>query len=326
MNALVGFLKHFFTSALHKEKRDWEIIFYCLGTSCLFWFLHSMGKVYQHPVRVPVVFQYPAGQVLPISSLPQHISVLAEGRGWDLARTMLVWDHKPIRIPIKRPLETTWMLPQSWNKLVKNNLPLVRVEAVLEDTLFCRFDRIEKKLVGLYVDLKDIQLKSGYQIASPIVITPRFIEFSGAATLVRSLPDQLPVRIDARNISQNFDKNISIDFSDEYPKNELLSYVEESVNVQFSVRPTLEEELQVPIHLKNENLYPGLKLIEREAMVTFLISERDKALLRQDDFEVVADLETFNAADSTVVVKLVSKPNFVSDVQLGTQKTKVYAP
>lgn len=326
MNALVGFLKHFFTSALHKEKRDWEIIFYCLGTSCLFWFLNSMGKVYQHPVRVPVVFQYPTGQVLPISSLPQHIAVLAEGRGWDLARTMLDWDRKPIRIPIKRPLETTWMLPQSWNKLVKNNLPLVKVEAVLEDTLFCRFDRIEKKLVGLYVDLKDIQLKPGFQISSPVLISPRFIEFKGAATLVKSLPDQLPVKIDARNIDQNFDKNVPLDFSEEYPKNELLSYGQESVNIQFSVRPSLEEELQIPIVLKNGHLHPGLILKERKVMITFLVSEKEKPLLQPDDFEVVADMETFNPADSTVSVEVISKPKFVSDVQLGTKKTKVYAP
>lgn len=326
MNALIGFLRHFFVSAIHKEKREWEIIFYCLGTAFLFWFLNAMGKVYQYPIKVPVEFQYSKNNILPLSSLPKTIDVLVIGSGWELARTKINWDRKPVLIPVKNPLETSWLIPMGWSRKVREVIPGVQVEAVLSDTIFCRFDRIEIKKVGLYVDLKDIQLKPGFQISSPVVINPRFIEFKGAAALIKNLPETLPVKIDARNINQSFDQNIKLDFSEEYPENELLTHELEIVNIQFSVRPSLEEEIDIPISLINSSAQPHLVLMERKVLVTFLVSQKDKPLIKVEDFEVVADMETFNKTDSTVSVRLIRKPNFVSDVQLGTEKTKVYAP
>ena len=59
--------------------------------------------------------------------------------------------------------------------------------------------------------------------------------------------------------------------------------------------------------------------------VSFLVSEKDKQLIKPTDFQVVADIQSFNPADSTVEVVLKKKPDFVSDVQVGISKTKVYA-
>lgn len=326
MNALVGFLRHLVVSAFHKDKRDWEIIIYCLGTASLFWLLNSMGKVYQYPIRIPVTFQYGSEKVISIASLPKNLEVMVTGTGWNLARIMLDWEKKPMRIHIKKPLETQYLIPQNWQPKLAGMFPSIKVESVLGDTIFCRFDRIEKRMVGLYVDLKDIKLKPGFQISSPIILTPRFIEFEGAASLVSQLPHMLPLKIDASNINQSFDQNIPVDFSEEYPRNELLTYSQEAINVKFSVRPSLEEELQLPIQLINSQLQPKLLLMERKVLVTFLISEKEKPYLKPEDFEVIADMETFNPADSTVLVSVRKKPEFVSDVQLGTVKTRVYAP
>lgn len=326
MNYLVGFFKHLIYSALHKDKRDWEIIFYSTGTACLFWFLHSMGKVYHHPIDVPVEFIFPRETVLPVASLPKNISVQVSGTGWNLARNMFDWDQKTMKIQIRRPLETDWLLPQNWKNKMKDMLQDVQIEHVLEDTIFCRFDKIERKQVGLYADLQYIQLKPGFQISSPVVISPTFVEFSGAASIIRKLPNMIPVKVDARNISQSFDQNVALQIADEYPKNELLQYQQDVVNVRFSVRPNLEEEWQLPITLINTQNNPKLVLRERKVMATFLISEADKSHVRPEDFEIVADMETFNPADSTVLVTVRKKPAYVSDVQLGTSKTRVYAP
>ena len=324
-NLVVRFLQHFYHAALHKDKHDWEIISYCILTACLFWFLNAMGKTYRHQVSVPVRFEYPQATILPITSLPQTIEVKVEGRGWDIAREIWGWDPKLFNFKVSRPLEIEYAVPQKWLGKLRDMLPAVKVESVVNDTIFMRFDKIEKKLVGLYIDLQDIQLKTGYQISSPIQITPRFVEFKGAASRLRNLPSQLPVKIDARNVSESFDKNITLDFSHDFPRNELLNYNQDVVNVQFSVRPSLEEEMAVPLEVENQASYPNLYLREHKVVLTFLISERDKRLVRPQDFAVVASMETFNPADSTVEVKLVRKPDFVSDVQLGIKKTRAYA-
>ena len=59
--------------------------------------------------------------------------------------------------------------------------------------------------------------------------------------------------------------------------------------------------------------------------LTFLISEKDKVALKPEEFEVVADFQSFNPADSTVMVNLSKSPKAVSDVQINIKKTRVYA-
>ena len=325
MNQFVGFLQHFYTSALRKDKHDWEIISYCVGTAALFWFLNAMGKVYHHQISIPIHYQYAGKSYLPVESLPEKIEVNVVGKGWDLAREIWSWEPKVQRINIGKPMEVKYLIPSDWLPNLKTLLPVVQVEGVSTDTIFCRFDRIEKKLVGLYVDLQDIKLQEGYQISSPVQISPRYIEFVGAASLIHNLPAMLPVKIDARNINSSYDQNIGIDFSEEYPKNQLLNYDQDVVNVQFTVRPSLEEEVQVQLDVINAAVHPTLFLKERKVTVSFLVSEKDKKLVKPSDFEVVADIQSFNPADSTVEVLLKKKPDFVSDVQVGISKTKVYA-
>lgn len=325
MDQLLNILRHFYQSALRKDKHDWEVVSYCIGTAALFWFLNAMGKVYHHTISLPVRYQFASSSFLPVSSLPEKVDVQVVGKGWDLAREIWAWDKKVQRVKIGNPMGTQYLIPSDWLPSVKHILSGVQVEGVADDTIFCRFDRIEKKLVGLYVDLQDIRLREGYQISSPIQISPRFIEFKGAASLIRNLPAMLPVKVDARNVSSSFDQNVPIDFSEEYPKNQLLAYDQEAVNVQFSVRPSLEEEIQVGVGILNEKVHPNLFLKERKVSVSFLVSDKDKSRIQPGLFEIVADFETFNPADSTVEVLLKRKPDFVSDVQVGISKTKVYA-
>jgi len=324
MNQLVGILQHFYNSALRKNKHEWEIILYCVGTAALFWILNAMGKTYHHTLKIPLEYHYQKDSYLPLESLPKNLDVLVEGRGWDLTRAIWAWRKDPITISFDKPREIGYLLPGKWKEQAIKILPEVKVEAILMDTIFCRFDRIEKKRVELYVDLKEIRVKNGYQITSPIRITPKYVEFRGAASRIRNLPAMLPVKIESRDIKETFDQNVPLDFSEDFPNDELLSHNLDAINVQFTVRPSLEEEMEVPVLLKNGNLKPKLFLKERKVLLSFLVSDADRKKLKPADFKVVADMSTFNSADSTVEVRLESKPKMVSDVQVPIRKTKVY--
>lgn len=325
MKGVIGFLSHFYLSAIRKDKREWEVIFWCVATSGLFWLLNAMGKTYEYQVKVPIQYHYNRNQIVALSSLPSTVSVSVEGRGWDLLQQIWQFQPRHIHVHIPEPLKTNFILPSRWSHEVKEVLSSVKVNFIEADTIYCRFDRIEKKLVGLFVDLKDIRLRAGYQITSPIQLSPRIVEFEGAASLIRTLPDMLPVKIDARNINASFDQNIPLDFSAEYPKNNLLTYKQDAVNVRFTVRPALEQERELPLRAEHQDLYPNLHLKETLVLLTYLVGEGEKESIKDNDFEVVADFETFNSADSTVEVRLLRKPKSVSDVQIGIAKTRVYA-
>jgi hypothetical protein len=324
MNSLLRFFRHFYQSALRKDKRDWEIIGYCVLVSSLFWFLNAMGKVYHHSLKVPVEYRYNQRLYVPVASLPDYVEVKAEGRGWDLIRA--IWDKNPSRltVPIARPLQTLKLIPQEWQPKLREMMPSVKLEAVLTDSIYCRFDPIESRDIVLIADLKDFSVKSGYRISSPVKITPSSIRFTGAASLIRNLPPQLPIRISGKNVQESFDQNIGLDFQEEYPKNDLLQYSPDNVNVHFSVRSALEDELEIPIRIENGEKQPGLFLKEDRVRVHYLVAIPDREKIKAEGFMVVADMASFNPADSTVELLVKKQPAQVSDAQPSSRKIRVY--
>ena len=324
MNTLLQFFRHFYRSALRKEKRDWQIITYCIMVSGLFWFLNAMGKVYQHTLKVPVDYHYNQKLYVPVASLPDYVEVKAEGKGWDMLRAMWAKNPSHLEVNIQKPLTTLNLYPREWQRQMREMMPSVKLSGIVTDSIFCRFDPIESRDIPLIADLKDFSLKAGFRIASPVKITPSSVRFTGAASLVRSLPPQLPVQISGNNVQESVDQNVSLDFQEEYPRNELLQYGPETVNVHFSVRSALEDELEIPVQVLNQSSHPGLFLKENKVLIQYLVAIPDRDKIQASGFQLVADMASFNPADSTVELQLRKWPVQVSDAHPGIEKIRVY--
>ena len=324
MKVLLQFLRHFYRSALRKDKRDWEIISYCIMVSGLFWVLNAMGKVYHHTLTVPVEYQYNQKLYVPVASLPDFVEVKAEGRGWDMLKAIWAKNPSVLRVPINKPLTTLNLYPKEWQPQIHEMMPSVKLERVLGDSIFCRFDPVESRDIPLMADLKDFSVKAGYRISSPVSFTPPVVRFTGAASLVRSLPPHLPVKISGTNVQESVDQNVNLDFQADYPRNELLSYDPEVANVHFSIRPALEDEMEVPVQLIHQENLPGLFLKENKVTILYLVSLPDREKIQAKDFRLVADASSFNPADSTVELQLKKWPALVSDAHPGSKKIRVY--
>lgn len=324
MKVLFRFLHHFYHSALKKEKRDWEIISYCILLASMFWFLNAMGKTYHYNIEVPVHYNFNSKRFVPLESMPEFVEVRAEGHGWDLLRAIWAKSPSKLEINITKPLETFALFPGKWQGSMKEMMPSVKLEAVLSDSIYCRFDPIETVEIPLFADLTNLSVKSGYRISSTVKITPNSVRFTGAASLIRKLPPQLPLKISGQNVQESFDQNIALDFQDEYPKNQLLHYGPENVNVHFSIRSALEDEMQVPIVLINSDKNPNLILKENKILINYLVAQNDRQNVQATGFRVVADVATFNPADSTVEILIKKQPAIVSDVQPSSRKIRVY--
>lgn len=324
MKAVMNFILHLYDSAVRKKKRDWEIVFYCIMVSALFWFLNAMGKSYHHKLEIPVAYDYDKKSCIPLASLPEFVEIKAEGKGWDLLRATLSRNPSRLEVVIPRPLSTLKLVPKSWEPEIRAMMPYIKLEQILTDSIFCRFDPIESREITLIPDLKDFSLKSGYRITSPIKITPSMVRFTGAASLVRGLPPQLPVKISGSNVQESFDQNLTLDFQEEYPQSELLRYGPETINVHFSVRSALEDEREVTVQVINAAQYPSLFLKEEKVMVSYLVSIPDRDKVQASGFKLVADMASFNPADSTISLRLENWPPLVSDAQAGSRKIRVY--
>jgi hypothetical protein len=96
------------------------------------------------------------------------------------------------------------------------------------------------------------------------------------------------------------------------------------VNVHFSIRSALEDEMQIPIMLINSDKNPNLILKENKILINYLVAQNDRQNVQASGFRVVADVATFNPADSTVEILIKKQPAIVSDVQPSSRKIRVY--
>lgn len=324
MMAVVQFFRYLFQSVRKKGKGDWEVVFYCVLVSALFWFLNAMGKVYHHTLSIPVEYRFDSSSCIAVSSLPEHVEVHAEGRGWNMLRAIWVRNPSVLPIPVEKPLSTLTILSGSWQPELRAMLPYLKLQEIISDSIPCRFDPIESREIALMADLKDFKIKNGYRIASPVKITPPTVKFTGAASLIRSLPPQLPVPITGSNVQESFDQNISLDFKGEYSRSELLDYGPESVNIHFNVRSSLEDEREVPVRLQNADRHPALYLKEEKVLVNYLVSIPDRDKIQLSEFRLIADMLSFNPADSTLELRLEKWPALVSDARPAMKKIRVY--
>lgn len=325
MKTILGFLRHLYQSALRKGKREWEIIFYCIGTSALFWLLNAMGKVYRHEIAMPVRYRYDESRFIMIASLPSTVNIRVEGRGWELARAMLGWQREGVEVFIEKPLNTRFLNPENWLYQARGHYPGVKVNAIVADSLYCRFDKKVRRTLSLTADLKDVGLRPGFRIDGPVQLTPATLVVEGAESLVRNLPDPLPVRLGMQNLQESVDQNVQIDPGPDFRDSPLLSLRSEMVNVRFTVRSAMEQALLVPVEFEQAGKEPALQTGEDKAELIFLISEKDRPRISAGDFRVVADPATLNPSDSTVELKVVKKPDFVSGVELSATRIRVYA-
>jgi hypothetical protein len=325
MKTILGFLRHLYQSALRKGKRDWEIIFYCIGTAALFWLLNAMGKVYRYEIEMPVRYRFDDSRFMMIASLPSSVTIRVEGRGWELAQAMLGWRREGVDVFIEKPLDTRYLKPENWLYQARENYPGVKVNAIVSDSLYCRFDKKIRRTLSLVPDLKEVGLRPGFRIDGSVRLTPASLVVEGAESLIRNLPDPLPVRLEMQNLQEPVDQNVKIDIGPDFRGSPLLSFQTEMVNVQFTVRPSLEEALMVPVRLLETGKASALQIREEKAELVFLISDKDRPRVSPGDFQVVADPATFNPSDSTVEVRVARKPAFVSGVELSATRIRVYA-
>jgi len=82
--------------------------------------------------------------------------------------------------------------------------------------------------------------------------------------------------------------------------------------------------LQIPIVLINSDKNPNLILKENKILINYLVTQNDRQKVQASGFKIVADVATFNPADSTVEIIIKKQPAIVSDVQLSSRKIRVY--
>jgi hypothetical protein len=292
----------------------------CLLAATTFWFLNALNKDYSTRITYPVQFEYDDSVYVPISDLPQKVRLNVSGYGWNLLKKTLRLNSQNITYRITNPLRTNYITGASLMVPITEQIRDIRVNYIVEDTIFLDFDRIESRQVALTIDSTAINLANGYRLVSSINITPGAINFKGPSTLLQALPDAILLNIPYKGIDENFSENIVIN----YVQNPLIQSDVNKAQVSFTVAPFVKETQLVSISKldfpKKDSIVLGDNILE----VSYWLRKDEATKVRPEDFRLIADFKTFNKADSTVKIFLEQKPSFVSDIRVNKALIKLY--
>ncbi len=303
-----------------RKRSDIKVVVMCLFAATTFWFLNALNKDYSTRISYPIEFDYNDSAYVSINPLPEKIRLNVSGYGWNLLKKTLQLGSSGITYRVTNPLRTKYITGTALMVPITEQIRDIRVNYVVEDTLFFDFDKIDVKEVALKVDSAALSLEGGYRIISPVAISPNTIRFKGPASLLQALPEAIFLNIPYNNIDENFSETVPVN----YVQNSLIEPSITRTRVSFNIAPFVKETQLVPIAKMDFPQKDSTVLGDNTLEVSYWIRQDEANKVRPEDFRLIADFKSFNNADSTVKIFLEQKPDFVTDIRVNKILTKVY--
>ncbi len=311
------------SGSLTEEKtKDWKIVVLCVVAATTFWFFNALNKNnYTTVINYPIKFTFdnPNDSLILVKDPPEKIAIDVSGRGWILFRKTFWFNYEPININLSAPVDTKFLTRGSMQPLVEPQLNDLKVNYIVDDTIFLNIERRISKKLKVFVDNDRISLEENYQITSPIAIMPDSVLVAGPSSVIDNLSDALELEIGEEDIDAGFDDKIDANVLG-FP---LVTYYPEKVAVNFEVTEFVKKEHNLAIKWLKFPEINTLTVSDSIVNISYWVGRDNEEQIDASQFQVSADFSAIDAADSTILLEVVAKSDQIKDINFSPQKVKL---
>ena len=305
-------LKSIYRLILLIRTWNWSRLFLCIIISCFIWSFQALNKDnYNTIIEFPLVIDYTRKDVVALEEPPKFISVQVAGSGWRLLQKTLGFGIVPLQIDIEDPTQVNYFTAKSLMPNIVQQLSDIRVDFIVEDSIYLNYDSIISKKVVLFIDSSRIPLAANHRIASLISITPDSLLIKGAASFVRNEPDSFEIHLNANLLDDNYEEETKISY--EPPKK--VNFSPKNVQVKFDVDLYFKKTITIPIKAINFPEDSSTYLARQLAVIEYDVRRANEMLTIPDSLFVLADYGTANPNDSTLK-PIFFPPSFMENVKI----------
>jgi len=278
---------------LRFNKKNWKAVALCIFAATVFWFFNALNKTYTANIKLPLTFDFNAGNYVAVSPLPNEVSVNVSGIGWNLLRKSSGLKTQSLVIPLERPSEVKKIVGSTLPGLFANQLPGLEINFVLTDTLLLNIHPKAGRWLKLSLDSVEQYLKRDYVAIGPVRIIPDSVFVEGPLTMVTKLHEPTMLALSENNIDRNFRQDVEVIL----PNNDLMKRNPPTVAVAFDVEHLIERHEKIKLTL--ENVPAGVKPVIGEAYIpcVFSITETNNDDFVADSVTAVIDLKGFKKGE-----------------------------
>ncbi len=298
--------------------KNWKVVVISLIGATTFWFFNALNKNYDANIDYPVEFVFSRDSNVVMQPLPSSIRINVSSGGWNLLRKTFWFNVPPIKIPLEQA-SSTWFIDRGQLfPIVVNQMSELKVNHIVNDSLFLFIEQKTSKKVALKIDSTRIPVNPNYRITSSINITPDSIQLVGPSSFIDTLKNDYLLTLNMEDIDESVNQNILVNL----PNKQIESEPKE-INISFDLEEYFEEEIEVKVELAG---FPpdSSKYIENGLVtVKYVVSNTNRRTFNASEFVVLADFSTLDVKDSTVVPILLFYPVGIEEPEVIPEELKV---
>lgn len=301
-------LKRLFTS----DQKNWKVVALCVLGATTFWFFNALNKDYATRINYPVEFVFDEEGVVVVEELPERVSIVVSGGGWNLLRKTLWFNINPIQVLLENPTAQRYITKASLTSIVADQLNELRLQYVVTDTLYLHIEEELSKKVALVIDSAGISLEQDHRIVSPVQVSPDSVLFTGPSSFINNLADSILLYVPYKQLNKSFNEQIELS----QLESDVIQVEPELVQVQFEVARFTRAEKQVRIRPENFPPDTNFQLQDSVAIVHFSVQEEYLDNAMDASIELIADYRNRNMLDSVITITLGDHPPFMKNVEV----------
>ena len=298
--------------------RNTYIFLLCVFIAMVFWLLTKLSKEYSTELDVRVEYVNIPQQKVVRNRLPEKLTLIVKGSGWELLRQQLMLTSRPIRIDVRDFAKSGRMLTNNYRNLFEAQLG-DRLEIVRISPSEISFSFEKKSSRKLPVRLNgNIEINPQYGIDGDIRIEPDSIVVTGPASVVDTMTAVRTKALHFEQISKTEKGKIAL----AAPPLSGVQYETEEVRYEIPVLQYTETSIKVPVEIINSG--KEALLLNKEAELSFQLPlnrmEEIEGRPATELFTIAADFSLLQAGDSTVPLVSKAAPPYIRNLKIKPER------
>lgn len=284
--------------------------------SFLIWLLIKFSKEYDSVITYAVNYtNIPQNRLLQ-ETPTKEIDISIKATGFKILRSK--FKNKKINLEAsklrKKKGSIFYILPENQtSKIQKQLLSGVKVQEILQDTIFLNLGVLGSKKVALKPNL-EIEFHIGYDLLEMISVSPDSIVISGPESQLKKINHLNLSKLSLKSVKENFTKEVTIAKSE--TKNNL-KFTTTKATISGKVDKFTEGVLQIPFTITNLPKNTNLTILTENVEVVFIVALSNFAKVSEASFKIECDYSISEKNNlGYLIPKIIAKPNFIKSLKI----------
>lgn len=287
--------------------------------SVFFWFLITLSKQYTEKINFPLTYKnIPQDKLL--QSVPAtSLNVTVSGTGFKLLSAKFFKKEIVLEsdLFVNKTSSLYFLLLKNQKINIEKQLVKgIEIESFEKDSIFLNLGSLVSKKIPVIPSL-DIHYKGGYNLSSPITVSPDSVFISGPEESLKTISSIRTEMISLVDVSTDFTKQINLLSYDSANIRLDTSFVTVSGKIDSFTEGVLETSFSIINVPKEMKISPFPKIIQ--VYYTVKLSQFDQ--VNENSFKIICDFEALeDGRFSFLIPKVAFQQDFIKSIRLVPDK------